>query len=56
MDYSKITNEDFNRLLKELVNKEPASNLLLIPGVYEIVSEEYNNEVLNLWASENSDI
>lgn len=35
----------FDRILQEII-VEDASSLLSIPGVYEILSEHYNNEVL----------
>ena len=52
-DYSKMTTEDFENTLRKLVNSMPNGILLLIPGVYEIVAEYYNNEVLELWADAN---
>ena len=45
-DYSWITNEMFDAELKKLI-VENAHTLLSIPGVYEAVQEEFNNEVLN---------
>ena len=50
--YKLMTNEDFDRILKTLVNQSPAANLLSIPGVYEAVSEDYNNAVLEYWEQE----
>ena len=51
-DYSKMTDDDFDRILLELVEEEKASTLLQIPGVYEVVSEYFNNEVLSMWDDE----
>ena len=51
-NYSKMTQDDFDRILTELVNQSPASYLLDIPGVYEVVSEDYNNMVLEYWDNE----
>ena len=51
-DYSKMTNDDFARILNELVNQSPASDLFNIPGIYELVSEDYNNMVLEYWQQE----
>ena len=50
----KITTEDFDRLLGEVINDEnvPASQLLSVPGVYEILAEYYNNDVLDAWKAE----
>jgi hypothetical protein len=48
-DYSNLTNEEYDEILEELVEEEPAGILLGIPGVYEAVREHYNNEVLEKW-------
>ena len=50
--YKNMKQEDFDRILIELVNQSPAGNLLSIPGVYELVSEDYNNMVLDYWEQE----
>lgn len=52
---STMTNEDFNRLLCDLIDKHnvKASQLLSVPGVYEILSEEYNNEIIDAFMEEN---
>lgn len=42
-----ITNEQFDAKLAEIINRQPASNLFTIPGVYEALSEEFTNEVLD---------
>ena len=51
-DYSKMTQEDFERILIKLVNQSPASYLLDIPGVLELVAEDYNNNILEHWQQE----
>lgn len=38
--------EDQVSALSEILDKEPASSLLTIPGVWEILSEHYNNEII----------
>jgi len=50
----KITTEDFDRILIEdiLGHKCKAVDLISIPGIYEILSEHFNNEVIELWESE----
>lgn len=51
-NYSWVTNEMFDKKLKEIINfdlkntNDPASVILSISGIYEILSEEYNNAVL----------
>jgi len=41
------TNEDFDRVLGEIMDEGKASDLLAVPGVYEVVSDHFNNEVLD---------
>lgn len=47
--YDKMTADDFDRILREIIDELSTSELLSIPGVYEAVSEEFNNEVLSRW-------
>lgn len=49
------TQEEFDNLLAEIINESPASHLLSIPGVYDILSGQFNNEVLRRWEEENLD-
>ena len=42
-----ITDEQFDAKLAEIINRHPASSLLSIPGVYEALREEFNNEILD---------
>ena len=46
MKAREVSNDDFAEALKEIVAKASASELLNIPGIYEILSEHYNNLVL----------
>ena len=49
--------ERFDEKLAEILDKNPASHLLSIPGVYEVVSEHFNNDVLAaLCSHENQDV
>jgi hypothetical protein len=50
--YDKMTDEDFDRILAEIINENPASYLLPVPNVYEAIAEEFNNEVLERWELE----
>jgi len=52
MDYSKMTTEEFDVLLAEMVHRECAA-LLQVPGVYELLAEYFNNEILDIWAERN---
>jgi len=47
-----MTHDDFDRILRDIVDQSPASYLLDVEGVYEIASEEYNDEVLERWEEE----
>lgn len=51
-DYRDMTTEDFDRHLREVLNSMTPEQILAIPGVYEAVSEELNNEVLDSWDQE----
>ena len=46
MPFDWITDEMFNKELDDVVNNLSTSELLAIPGIYEILREELNNEVL----------
>lgn len=52
MDYSKLGNEKFDQLLLEEVKRLSAEEILAVPGVYEIMREEFNNAVLEAWEKE----
>ena len=51
-EYDEMTQEDFDRILVSIVGDVPASSLIGIPGIYEILSEHFNNEVLETWEEE----
>ena len=51
-DYSKMTQGDFDRILMGILQETKASELISVPGFYEIVSEEFNNMILDRWESE----
>ena len=46
-DYSTVTDDEFDRALKEVLDELPASNLLSIAGIYELVAEHFNDAVLD---------
>ena len=50
MDYDKMTPAEFDSVLLAIIDSKPASMLIFIPGIYEILSEHFNNEVLDAWA------
>ena len=41
-----ITNEQFDSKLADILSDMTGAELLSIPGLYEVVAEELNNEVL----------
>ena len=47
-DYNKITYDEFNYALSEILDEMTGEQIMMIPGVYEVVSEELNNEALDL--------
>lgn len=50
VDYSQMTDEEFDLELNEIINEEcVAYNLLSIPGIYEILSDHFHNEILDRW-------
>lgn len=46
-NYEWVTDEMFDRKLEELLSEEPAGGIMQIPGVYELLSEHFNNAVLD---------
>lgn len=47
-----LSTEEFDRILHNLLRGRTAESLLSIPGVYEAVVEEFNNEVIETWEAE----
>lgn len=48
--YAKMTDQDFNRHYDKVTDELSKVELLAVPGVYELISEFYNNEILDSWA------
>jgi len=48
-DYSKLDNALFDSLLKKIIDECGSSYLLTIDGVYDILKETFNNDVLSLF-------
>ncbi len=44
-----ISSDEFDEILIRIVDQEPGETLIQIPGVYEVLSEYYNNEVIDWW-------
>ena len=47
--YKDLTQEKFDDLLMELIGHKTVFSIIHLSGIYEILSEEYNNDVLELW-------
>ncbi len=47
--YADLTNEKFDSILLEIVGEQSSGQLLAIEGVYEILSEHFNDAVLEDW-------
>ena len=48
--YSKMSQTDFDDILMEILSDWKASQLIDLPDIYEILSEEFNNKVLDIWS------
>ncbi len=46
-EYKWITDEKFDAKLLEILEKVPMMTIIRVAGVYEALSEEYNNQVLD---------
>ena len=44
--------DNFERILISIVNDMSASDLLSIPGIYEILSKHLKNRILQTWEEE----
>ncbi len=51
MTYDRMTTEEFDQCLLQVLADMSTDQWLAIPGIYEIVSEAKNNEVLDQWAA-----
>ena len=50
--YAKMTQDEFDETVRELAREDGVGSLLSIPGVWEHVSEFYNNAALERWEQE----
>jgi len=55
-NYDKMTTEDFDTLLVQIMNEHTGEQIFAIPGIYEVVSEYFNDEVLDRWAKDNPEL
>ena len=47
-DYNQITTAEFDHALSDILDEMSGEQILAVPGVYEAVSEHFNNETLDL--------
>lgn len=52
MNYSKMTKDDFDRILYIRLKEETIQSIVNIPGVYQIVSKYFHNDILEMWEYE----
>ena len=50
--YAKMTQDDFSNIPEKIVSNLTTDEIMAIPGFYEVASEYFNNEVLELWEEE----
>ena len=48
-NYNKMTQEEFDEILEDILEGMYAAELIDVPGIYEILSEYFNNEILEEW-------
>jgi len=51
-----ISYYDFDRLLLKILENTKASEMINVPGFYELASEEFNNEVIRMYEEEQNEI
>jgi len=51
--YDKMTTEEFDKYLVGAMEEYTMESILRMPGVYEVLSEYLNNEVLERWEEDN---
>ena len=44
--------ENFDRLLLDVIEEAAAGEILAVPGVAELLSEHFNNEIIDMWDRE----
>jgi hypothetical protein len=47
-----ISDYDFDRLLLKILENTKASEMINVPGFYELACEEFNNEVIKMYEDE----
>lgn len=50
--YAEMPQEDFDRILLQILEEKTGAQLIHIPGIVEILNEHFNNEILDRWEEE----
>jgi hypothetical protein len=50
-----LDTDTFDRILADILREHSGEQLLSVPGVYEAVSEHFNNAVIDRWEEEKTD-
>jgi hypothetical protein len=50
--YKDLTQEKFEEILCDIVGRLSSQEIMSIPGIYECISEEFNNQALDEWEGE----
>lgn len=51
-----VTTEEFDAALQQIIDEECTAEVLLsIPGIYEVLSEHYNNDAISLALAKRED-
>lgn len=54
-NHKKITDREFDDILSEILSGMTADELLDLEGIYEIVADYYNDEIINVWEKQHED-
>ncbi len=54
-DFSQMTDEEFQDILEDIVTEMDVYQLMEIPNIRSILTEELNDEVLERWVEKNPD-
>jgi hypothetical protein len=55
-DYSKMTDEDFDRIFNEIASRTRVSEILTVGDISSDLREEWNNQILEQWANEHPEL
>ena len=51
--YDKMTHSDFEDCIRSKIEDTPVYELMAVPGVWELISEHFNDDVLDIWWNSN---